>query len=159
VIIMRSEKEDDDIVVQIANNFKALKFDPAGIRKLVNAICIRFAVARAVVSIAIVDDAQIRELNNQFLEADVTTDCLSFDLSDDPESAKSYELVVNGQMALRQGQTRRHSPQAELALYVTHGMLHNLGFDDADEAQAKKMHDSEDEILQQQGYGPVYNSQ
>ena len=155
---MQAETEDDDIVVQIANNFKDLEFDPAGLRKLVKAICNRFALSRAAVSIAIVDDAQIRGLNNQFLECSVTTDCLSFDLSDDAESARSFELVVNGEMALRQAALRGHSGQAELALYVTHGMLHNLGFDDADKTDAKKMHDAEDEILQQQGYGPVYNS-
>ena len=47
--------------------------------------------------------------------------------------------------------------EAELALYITHGLLHNLGFDDSTEMQAKKMHDTEDEILRQSGFGLVYN--
>jgi len=49
-----------------------------------------------------------------------------------------FELVVNGEMAVRQALLRKHSSQAELALYITHGLLHNLGFDDAAEDQAKK---------------------
>ncbi len=47
---------------------------------------------------------------------------------------------------------------AELALYVTHGLLHQLGFDDATPEQAQKMHQAEDEILQHMGFGVVYNS-
>ncbi len=44
-----------------------------------------------------------------------------------------------------------------MALYITHGLLHNLGFDDADPEQARRMHAAEDEILQDFGYGLVYN--
>ena len=69
-----------------------------------------------------------------------------------------FELVVNGEMAVRQAKLRGHSGEAELALYVTHGLLHNLGFDDSTQNRAKKMHDTEDEILEQVGYGAVYNS-
>jgi probable rRNA maturation factor len=81
-------------------------------------------------------------------------------LSDDevPQSPKLLELIVNGEMAVRQANLRGHSSEAELALYITHGLLHHLGFDDSTESQARKMHDMEDEILQQLGYGLVYNT-
>jgi probable rRNA maturation factor len=62
-------------------------------------------------------------------------------------------------MAVRQALLRNHSSQAELALYITHGLLHNLGFDDTAEDQAEEMHNTEDEILKQLGYGLVYNTQ
>ncbi|RKY23526.1 MAG: rRNA maturation RNase YbeY, partial [Planctomycetota bacterium] len=70
-----------------------------------------------------------------------------------------FELVLNGELAVKQANLRDHSAEAELALYITHGLLHNLGFDDDTEARAKEMHDAEDEILQQLDYGPVYNTQ
>jgi probable rRNA maturation factor len=60
-------------------------------------------------------------------------------------------------MAVRQANLRGHTSEAELALYITHGLLHNLGFDDSAENQARKMHETEDEILQEFGYGMVYN--
>ena len=60
-------------------------------------------------------------------------------------------------MAVRQANLRGHASQAELALYITHGLLHNLGFDDSTDSKARKMHDTEDNILQQLGYGFVYN--
>ena len=156
---MASAKQDQEIFVHIARNFKEIEVRLPELRKLVKAICNRFKLSKATVSIAIVDEAQIRKLNNQFLNSKSTTDCLSFDLSDDevPQSPKSLELIVNGEMAVRQANLRGHSSEAELALYITHGLLHHLGFDDSTESQARKMHDMEDEILQQLGYGLVYN--
>jgi probable rRNA maturation factor len=58
-------------------------------------------------------------------------------------------------MAAREANVRGHSGEAELALYITHGLLHNLGFDDSTKRQAAKMHRTEDEILQQFGYGHI----
>ena len=117
------------------------------------------AQARKTGHIAIVDDAQIRKINKQFLNRNCPTDCLSFDLSDDDTNApKSFELVVNAEMAVKEAKSRDHSSEAELALYITHGLLHNLGFDDSSKDRLRKMRDTEDEILKQQGYGLVYSS-
>ena len=156
---MASPKKDQERVVQIANNFAGIDAPPSKIKKLVRAVFDRFGLSKATVSIAIVDDAEIRKLNSRFLNRKSNTDCLSFDLSDtrDSQSSKLFELIVNGEMAVRQADMRGHSSQAELALYITHGLLHNLGFDDATDSKARKMHDTEDNILQQLGYGFVYN--
>ena len=156
---MASAKKDQEIVIQIANNFAGIDAPPSKIKKLVRAVFNRFGLSEATVSIAIVDDAEIRKLNSRFLNRKSTTDCLSFDLSDNKRAQppKLFELIVNGEMAVRQANLRGHSSQAELALYITHGLLHNLGFDDATDSKARKMHDMEDNILQQLGYGFVYN--
>jgi len=153
---MCSVKQEQDIVVQIAKNFKDIDVNMPRLKKLVKAVCTRFKLSKATVSIAIVDDAEIRKLNKQFLNRNCPTDCLSFNLSDD-DTRKSFELVVNAEKAVKEANLRGHSSEAELALYITHGLLHNLGFDDSTQGQAKKMHDAEDEILQQLGYGLVYN--
>lgn len=161
---MASAKQKQDIVVQIAKDFKGINVCLPKLRKLVKTICNRFTRheirdARYQISIAIVNDAKIRKINSQFLNRKSTCDCLSFDLSDDegPQSSKLFELVVNGEMAVKEAILRGHPGEAELALYITHGLLHNLGFDDSTQSQAQKMHDTEDEILQQIGYGSVYN--
>ena len=163
---MDSLKQDQDIVVQTTRNFKNIDVSPARLEKLVKAVCNRFKLPKATVSVAIVGDAEIRKLNKRFLKRNCTTDCLSFDLSDeknapgspDDRSSKSFELVVNAEKAVKEANLRGHSAEAELALYITHGLLHNLGFDDATQDHAEKMHQVEDEILQQQGYGLVYNT-
>jgi probable rRNA maturation factor len=147
------------ITVQITNHFAKLPADALRLRKLVRAVCQRFGVSRARISIGIVDDAEIGGLNKKFLNHEGTTDCLSFDLSDEtePEGQKVFDLIVNGALALREAARRGHEAQAELALYITHGLLHDLGFEDATEEQARRMHRTEDEILQHLGYGLVYN--
>lgn len=156
---MDSVKQDQDIVVQIAKNFKNIDVCLPRLKKLVEVICNRFKLSKATISIAIVDDSQIRKVNKQFLNQDLSTDCLSFNLSDnDTNSVKSFELVVNAEMAVKEANLRGHSSEAELALYITHGLLHNLGFDDSTQSQAKKMHNTEDEILRQLGYGLIYSS-
>lgn len=144
------------IVVQLTRKSDLINVDSARVTKLVKAICSRFKLTKAVINIAMVGDDEIRILNKQFLGHDWPTDCLSFDLSDD-ENKKSFELVVNTEKAVTQANLRGHLPEAESALYITHGLLHNLGFDDSEPDQAKKMHETEDEILQQAGYGLVYN--
>jgi probable rRNA maturation factor len=156
---MASAKQDQNIVVQIAKNFKNIDICLPKLKKLVEVICNRFKLSKATISIAIVDDTQIRKVNKQFLNQDIPTDCLSFNLSDnDTKSVKSFELVVNAEMAVKEANLRGHSSEAELALYITHGLLHNLGFDDSTQSQATKMHDTEDEILRQLGYGLIYSS-
>jgi probable rRNA maturation factor len=147
------------VVVQIAKNFQDVEVCSTKLERLVKAICKRFKLSAVTVSIAIVDNAEMRKVNARFLNRKRASDCLSFDLSDDeaPKTAKSFELVVNGEKAVEEARLRGHSSEAELALYVTHGLLHNLGFDDSALKKAKKMHDTEDEILQQFGYGLVYN--
>ena len=156
---MDSVKQDQDIVVQIAKNFKNIDIRLPRLKKLVEVICNRFKLSKATISIAIVDDTQIRKVNKQFLNQDFPTDCLSFNLSGNgTSSVKSFELVVNAEMAVKEANLRGHSSEAELALYITHGLLHNLGFDDSTQGQAKKMHDTEDEILRQLGYGLIYSS-
>ena len=175
--IMNRVKQDQDIVVQITKNFRDIKVHLPKLKKLVRTVCNRFKLSKATVGIAIVDDAEIRRLNKRFLNRNYTTDCLSFDLSDDDanmpaisalrtgvkkrktkdENRKLFELVVNAENAVKEAKLRGHSSEAELALYITHGLLHNLGFDDSQRAKAKKMHKTEDEILQQLGFGLVYN--
>ena len=115
---------------------------------------------RATISVGIVDDHEIAKLNREFLKHRGTTDCLSFDLSDNPARRRGavFDLIVNGEMARRQAAERGHSSGAELALYVTHALLHQLDFNDTDAKSAAEMHRTEDEILQYFGYGSVYNT-
>jgi probable rRNA maturation factor len=157
---MSHANQEQDITVQITTSFDGPDVDFHKLTKVVKSVCSRFRLSKGTVSIAIVDDAEIRRVNKDFLSSDRPTDCLSFDLSDDlsrSKASKLFELVVNGERALKESKLRGHSFEAELALYITHGLLHNLGFDDCTKAEAKKMHDTEDKILQQLGYGLVYN--
>lgn len=124
--------------------------------KLTEDICRQFEMDSAVICITIVNDEKIMEINRDYLNHDFPTDVISFDLSDAGGSEKQFQLIINTDEASRQSAGRGHSLEAELALYITHGMLHHLGFDDADPKDAEKMHEKEDEILQTAGFGIIY---
>ncbi len=167
---MNSAKSDQNIIIRIAENYEGINFSSPKIKKLVKTIISCYqsdkirghlkGIKKFEISIAIVDDTTFRRLNKQFLNSNSTSDCLSFDLSDNTcESTKHFELVINGEMAVKQAKLRGHSNEAETALYITHGLLHHFGFNDLTEGKAKKMHAAEDEILQQLGYGLVYNKE
>ena len=151
--------EDNQIVTQITCMLPKMNIEPAVFEKLADLVCRKYSVSAARISIAIVDDSEITRLNKEYLKHNETTDVISFDLSDDSDDQRSFEIIVNAEMADRQGKSRGHSVEAELALYITHGFLHNLGFDDDLPHKAKKMHQAEDEILQKAGFGIVYDSQ
>jgi probable rRNA maturation factor len=154
-IKMSSEKTD--ITVEITGDCPDLEAGFDRFRQLADLICKRFKTARATVSIAIVDDEVIKKVNKEFLNESHKTDVISFDLSDETDAEVHFELIVNADEAARQAQTRNHSIEAEIALYITHGLLHNLGFDDGEDDHSRTMHKMEDEILVLAGFGPVYS--
>jgi probable rRNA maturation factor len=108
-------------------------------------------------SIALVNDAKMSQLHEEFLGIPGPTDVLTFELDENEKgSVTSGEVVICVPEAQRQAQQRGSSVERELLLYALHGMLHLSGFDDRTEAGYRKMHRKEDEILTQLGVGPVF---
>ena len=124
--------------------------------ELVTFTCKKFSLLNAQISIAIVDDKQMQDVHLNFMDDSSTTDVMSFDLSDEMSKTKCFEIIVNADMATRQSKINSNSFEAELLLYILHGLLHNLGFDDLNDAEFKKMHKEEDEIMKALGWGVVY---
>ena len=94
------------------------------------------------VSLLLTDDAEIARLHGEYLGDDRATDVMSFDIED------GAEIVVSVETARREAQRAGHAIRAEVALYIVHGMLHTLGFDDIDAADRRRMRDAERAILQ-----------
>lgn len=136
---------------------KAFKPDKKMLGNVIRQTFKRYNIDNIQLDILICDDDFITEQNSLHLNHNYATDVISFDLSDDFEDKKVYTIIVNAQMAQRQAGKRAHTEQAELALYICHGILHNLGYDDSNNADAKKMHKEEDEILEYAGIGKIYN--
>ncbi len=151
--------DNADISVEITCDIAELKADTERLKALARSVCRRFGMENAQVGIAVVGDDTIRKVNEEFLNKLQKTDVISFDLSDAADTARCFELVVNADEAARQSKAQKHPLQAELALYITHGLLHNLGFDDAAAEESAEMHRTEDEILQEAGFGKVFDKQ
>jgi len=108
-------------------------------------------------SIALVGDARMSQLHEQFMGVAGPTDVLTFELDHDARGrVTSGEVVVCVPQARREARKRGIDLQLELLLYALHGMLHLCGFDDRTERGFRTMHRREDDILTRLGFGPVF---
>jgi probable rRNA maturation factor len=146
----------DEVTIQIESNHPELAGAVERLRTLAEQVCRRFGQGAICLELAIVDDPEIRRLERQFFDQDETTDVISFDLSEAGEPQRTLCIAVNVDEAQRQARRRSHGVETELALYVVHGLLHQFGFDDVDPMAAERMHQMEDRILEDEGFGVVY---
>jgi probable rRNA maturation factor len=137
--------------VAIACPQDTVPVDRAAMRQLVRAVLDGEGVGEAEVSLAFVDNATIHTLNKRYLNHDEPTDVLSFPLSEPNAKKLSGELVIGAEVAQAQAQARGHDVQAELALYVIHGLLHLCGHDDKTPDAAKDMRARERHYLKELG--------
>lgn len=129
-----------------------LPIDRGALAQLVRGVLTGEGVERAAISIAIIDNGAILDINRRHLGHDWATDVISFTLSDEGDEELTGELVVSAEMAATTAREAGADPQAELALYVVHGLLHLCGFDDTTESGAAAMRRREGEVLTSEGF-------
>ena len=126
--------------------------DSQEIEKIARKIALDHQIESLELSVAVVSDPQIRELNKQYLEHDYETDVLSFNL--EPDSSKgclSGEIIVSADTAARCAAEQSVTARDELLLYIVHGLLHLMGFDDKNPARRAEMREAERNYSQQFG--------
>ena len=108
-------------------------------------------------SVLLVDDKGIRELNRDFRQIDRPTDVLSFPSGEYPYEEDADFLYV-GDMALslerarRQAEEYGHSYEREVAFLTAHSVLHCLGYDHVDgPEQEKEMFSRQEAVLEGMG--------
>lgn len=86
------------------------------------------AVTSADISITLLDDAEIAELNQRFLQHDGPTDVISFALYEDDEDPVG-DIYIGLDQARRQAAAAAVALEEELVRLAVHGVLHVLGFE------------------------------
>lgn len=133
--------------IEIADQ-QQLKVDTDCLIEIASSILHDHGFSQGELSIALVDDSTIRELNKQYLNHDWETDVISFVL-DEGESWLAGQLIVSTDTANRVAEELDSTCDAEMALYVAHGTLHLVGFDDMEEEAVSEMRAAERKYLQQ----------
>ncbi|MBL0921256.1 MAG: rRNA maturation RNase YbeY [Phycisphaerales bacterium] len=128
----------------------------ADLQRLSEALSARFPVGGEVRARIVGDDA-MAALHARHSGVEGTTDVLTFDLRDEPGAALDTDVVTCLDVAAREGAERGHPPERELLLYILHGALHCLGFDDHTDEGFAAMHAAEDELLAAAGVGPLFS--
>jgi len=139
------------IVVEISNTQGFLDVDAERLTGLVEGVLRDEGIERAAISVALVDNATIRRLNQKHLAHDWPTDVISFTLSAAGEPELVGELVVSTEMAAATANEVSAEPTAELSLYVVHGLLHLCGYDDLTEPDIHEMRARESTHLKRHG--------
>lgn len=159
--------------ISICNLQDCLEIDEARIEHIVRDTLQSEQVAAAEVSVAVVDDQRIHQLNRTHLDHDYPTDVLSFLLEchhgpeTDPDANQpgappglgkhlEGEVVLSAETARRESVRFGWPPDHELLLYAVHGTLHLCGYVDSPEAERERMRQRETEILQIRGLTPNY---
>jgi probable rRNA maturation factor len=84
----------------------------------------------AEVNVVLVSDRRIAQLHQKFMNLPGPTDVLTFEHG---------EIVISVETAQENAQRFKSSAEDEIGLYLVHGLLHLLGFDDRTAAQARAM--------------------
>ena len=154
----------DKIKVIISNSQNTVKI-PTGVRMLIRRCCNAGLVNEqfkgpAEISVTIVDDEQIHELNLKHRNIDASTDVLSFPLGENgvydvnPETGAQLlgDIVISIEHAVKQAKVYGHSLDREIAFLTVQSMLHLLGYDhEAGGLELVHMREREEAVLTQLG--------
>ena len=128
------------------------------LRRAARKTLLMHGIRRGRLEITLVGNRQMSQLHGRWKKVRHTTDVLTFDLREQPtRGLVDGEIIVCTDVAKASAKQRGTATSAELALYVVHGCLHLVGFDDITARQADRMHRREDELLESLGLGKVYS--
>ena len=133
-----SENTDQrGLTISIYSRQKDLSISRVSVRKLVNFV---LEDEKVEVAVHFVGKKKISQLHQQFFDDPSPTDCISFPIGGDflgeifvcPQVAKEYDPK---------------NPYLECSLYVIHGLLHLLGYDDIQREDRVKMQRAQRRLL------------
>jgi probable rRNA maturation factor len=149
----------EEIAVFVEEEFRGV-VDGGWVKKIVRQILEAEGMAPPYeVSIVFTDSATVKQLNRDYRGVNEPTDVLAFYMLPQKGADSSFalppdgvtrlgEVIVSYPQAVKQAKEQGHSPQRELALLVTHGILHLLGYDHEEPEEESKMRERERELLE-----------
>lgn len=168
-----TSKNASQFEIDVANSQRHIKLSSKFIRHVVLATLRTEKVAAARISIALVDDRTIHEINRQYLQHDYPTDVISFLLDCEGGSNTKVkerktprgrglsidgEIITSTETAKRNASNFNWTPQDEAVLYLVHGLLHLVGYDDLSPDELAVMRRRERAILKLLNLTPTYKS-
>ncbi len=102
-------------------------------------------------SVKFVDDKAIAKLNEKYLHHKGPTDVISFPMREGSFRKLHRELlgdvVISTQTTVAQAKLFSKSVGEELSLYVIHGILHLLGYDDIAPGNRRRMEKKQEKLM------------
>ncbi len=122
------------------------------LRKLANRTLVHQGVDGKEISILLVDGKTITGLNKQYLKKNYPTDVLAFRMQDgefaDVHPEILGDVIISADTAASHAEEFQTSFKYEIQLYLVHGILHLLGFDDLSAKGRNRMKAIQEKILE-----------
>ncbi len=151
---MNTRVRKSGVKVIIKNLQNKVLLNPQRIKKAVlRALSLQGVSKPGEICILFVNNRQIREFNLIYSGRDCPTDVLSFETSASKREILA-DIVVSTDAAVRNAKIFKTSPSYETYLYVIHGVLHLLGYDDKTAKQRNRMQKKAEDILKCQSIKP-----
>ncbi len=147
---MDPDEPPGDLDIALANRQSAHPVDEPRLVAAVRGVLEDAGPRRATVSVGVVDDATIHELNRRYLDHDWPTDVLSFVL-EEADGCLEGEVILSADTAAAAAEEYGWSAADEQLLYVIHGTLHLVGYDDQTDEAVAEMRAAEGRYLERMG--------
>ncbi|MFQ5602136.1 MAG: rRNA maturation RNase YbeY [bacterium] len=121
--------------------------DSRTIKKLTTTIWRQEGQKDAHITIVLVPDSFIRNLNKKYLRKDRVTDVIAFPLTNDEEEPFEGEIYISLHRVQANAKRFQIEFLQELKRVAAHGVLHFLGYDDQTQEAKQAMTDREDFYL------------
>lgn len=131
--------------ILITNKQQDIEVDRRYFEKVLKTLALQFKSHFDEMSLHFVSEKKIKDLHKQFFDDPTITDCITLPI--DPPNTKPYcvlgEVFVCPSVAKTYAKEHNGDSHKELTLYVIHGFLHLIGYDDMNEKDEKLMRDAE----------------
>ena len=109
-------------------------------------------------SVRVVDEQEITDLNQRYRSRSGATNVLSFPFEDPPgvESDELGDVVVCAPVVEREAHEQGKTTEEHWAHIVVHGILHLCGYDHIEDSDAEEMENEETRILTGLGFPAPY---
>lgn len=133
-------------------NGKAIVISKKEIEKIIDKVFKFLKNQKGDLSVNLVSEKKIRELNKQYRGKDSVTDVLSFSLMEhgewNMEQGEDFgDIFICEKQVRRQAKEYKVSGKEEFSRMLVHGVLHLLGFDHQKASEAKKMFKLQEDII------------
>lgn len=125
--------------INVVNRQKDFPIKKTQVKKLVQAFLDFEDIACDEVNIHFISDEEMCELHDQYFDDPSSTDCISFPLDEEILG----DVFVCPLTAIRYAEKKQLEVAKEVALYVIHGLLHLIGYDDLNRNDKIKMRRAE----------------
>jgi probable rRNA maturation factor len=117
---------------------------PAVVRRRAEKMLAHLGLSDVELSVALVDDPTIHQLNRAWRHKDKATDVLAFPLQEltpgaSPAPGLLGDVILSIETARRQAARHRRPLLVELTMLLAHGLLHLLGYDHQTDAEEREM--------------------